>query len=223
MQVGGNAASSTLSVGADPMRIHSIILSIAIAAVPATSFAQTLVEPQTLPPNFGEAPASRVSDPTLPRNAVRQLVAQAAKAKAESAVLPQDRPFPQNKQLAMVTPGTAPQVQKSAALVRPAAPPPPPAAQSFAPRRNPSINPEIEVSERVTYSQEGDLVRMKVVRDFKVDGQIIRSESAEVLGKPGRSGASRSSGKRGKSNGNDFAPRSDFDPSQTKESEGPLY
>jgi hypothetical protein len=66
-------------------------------------------------------------------------------------------------------------------------------------------------------------VRMKVVRDFKVDGQIIRSESAEVLGKPGRSGASRSSSGRNKSKGGDFAPRSDFDPSQTKESEGPLY
>jgi hypothetical protein len=82
------------------MRILSAIFSLAIAAVPATSFAQTLVEPQTLPANFGEAPAharaSRVSDPSLPRNAVRQLLAQSAKVKAAS-VLPQNRQLAQNK------------------------------------------------------------------------------------------------------------------------------
>jgi hypothetical protein len=218
MQVQADLRHRHFLVGADPMRLYSLVFCIAAAALPTISHAQLLVEPQTLPPNFGEvsAPSSRSSDPSLPRNSVRQIVAQAARAKA----LPTD---PQNKQLAMVAPRSAPQIQKPTQFARPA-PPPPAAAQSFAPRQNPNINSEIEVSERVTYSQQGDMVRMKIVRDFKVDGQIIRSESAEVLGKPSKSGSGRLSGrKRDLPKSGEFAPRSDFDQSQSKESEGPLY
>jgi hypothetical protein len=202
------------------MHTKSIIFGIAIAALPMAASAQALVEPSTLPPNFGEAPASRVSDPESPRNFVRQVLAQAAKQNATKPVpLRPALVQPQNKQLAMAVPS----LPKPAPFVQSAPPPPPPVTPSFAPRRSVNSNPEVEISERVTYSQEGDLVRMKIVRDFKVDGHIVRSESAEMLGKPGQRSGGRPSGKREKSKAGDFAPRSDFDKSQAQESEGPLY